>query len=200
MVAWPRRSLAYMGRADTHRNSEVRNILGPLAEVASEYDVTVLAITHLPKSRSSNAKANITGSVAFVAAARAVWAVAPDPDDDNARLFFPVKHNLVANDKALGMRFYIESKEEDVSPFVRWGGEVDVDADVALGPEEEQSALEEAKEWLQRLLMKGPIEQKQIRRLADSNSHAWRTVLRAKKLLRVKSEKPGFEGGWVWRL
>jgi putative DNA primase/helicase len=59
-------------------------------------------VTHLRKS-PGNAVHRAIGSIAFAAAARAVWAVAPDPDDAERRLFLAVKQNLSA--PAPGMAF-----------------------------------------------------------------------------------------------
>jgi len=71
---------AYLGKTDSHNNSEVRQVLAPLAEMAARLGVAILAIHHLNKGDGS-AKHRVTGSLAFTAAPRAVWAVAPDNSD-----------------------------------------------------------------------------------------------------------------------
>ncbi len=95
---------AFMGESDTHRNSEVRAILGPLSKMAERRGIAVVGINHLTKGEAK-AINRILGSIAFVAAARAVWLVGTDPDDEDNRLFLPVKNNLA---QSTGLAFTIE--------------------------------------------------------------------------------------------
>ncbi len=43
---------AYMGDTDSHKNSDVRSILGPLSDLATKYGVAVVAVSHLNKNAS----------------------------------------------------------------------------------------------------------------------------------------------------
>jgi hypothetical protein len=73
---------AYMSKVDTHRNAEVRSdVLEPLAELAERREIAVIAVTHLNKGVGGNGLDRVSGSVAFPAAARAVWGFSRDPDD-----------------------------------------------------------------------------------------------------------------------
>lgn len=76
---------AYTGGVDSHKNSNVRGLLAPLANLASEYHISVLSVTHLSKAM---------GSLAFAATTSAVWAITNDPNDPQRRLFLPAKLNL----------------------------------------------------------------------------------------------------------
>jgi putative DNA primase/helicase len=80
---------AYLGAIDSHRNAEVRAALAPLAELAAQYRVAVLAVSHLRKSLDGEAILRVSGSLAFVAAARAAYIVTRDPGDATRR--FPTK-------------------------------------------------------------------------------------------------------------
>jgi putative DNA primase/helicase len=84
---------AYLGSTESHTNAAVLGVLAPLAELAAKYGVAVLVITHLRKGEGP-ALYRAMGSLAFVAAARAVWAVARDSDDltGRRRLFLPVNN------------------------------------------------------------------------------------------------------------
>jgi hypothetical protein len=63
---------AYAGRADTHKNAEMRTeVLDPLSEMAERRELAVVAITHWNKG-SGNPLERVSGSIAFPAAARQV--------------------------------------------------------------------------------------------------------------------------------
>ena len=70
---------AYFGhgrRVDTFRTNEVRAVLGPMADLAAELKVAVLGLLHFNKKTDvTNVMLRISDSLAFVAAARAVYAV-----------------------------------------------------------------------------------------------------------------------------
>src|SRR5262249_8970645 len=64
----------YLGEIDGHSNSDVRRVLAPLAELAARRNIAVVCVTHLRKSEGA-AVYRTMGSLAFAAAARAVWAI-----------------------------------------------------------------------------------------------------------------------------
>jgi hypothetical protein len=64
---------AYLGETDSHKNAEIRGLIAPLAALAAKYGVAIVCVTHLNKSGSGPAIYRSIGSIAFVAAARAVW-------------------------------------------------------------------------------------------------------------------------------
>ena len=62
---------AYMGgKVDSHRATDVRSQLGPLADLAERTDVAFSAITHPAKNAGQRAIDHFIGSQAFIAAAR----------------------------------------------------------------------------------------------------------------------------------
>lgn len=100
---------AFLGDTDSHVNAEVRALLSMLSKIASEHRIAVIVVTHLNKSTGGSPLNKITGSLAFVAAARAAYIVIKDENDENRRLFLPVKNNL-AEDKS-GFAFKVEGVE-----------------------------------------------------------------------------------------
>lgn len=187
---------AYLGDVDTHVNAAVRGILAPLAELAGKYGPCVLAVSHLNKSGGGAAVYRVTGSLAFTAAARAVWAVAKDQhSQDGRRIMIPVKCNLAADQEGLAYTI-----RPGTVPVVEWGGAVTVDATEALttDPTEERNALGEAMEWLQKTLKEGQVAATQIRADARANGIAERTLWRAKKKIGAMAEKIGT--CWFWKL
>ncbi|MES2141467.1 MAG: hypothetical protein V4471_01060 [Pseudomonadota bacterium] len=61
---------------------------------------------------------------------------------------------------------------------------------------EEQSALQEAKEFLSDLLRSGSKVIQEIKEAASCAGHAWRTIRRAKDELRIVPKKEGNK--WFW--
>ena len=118
---------AYLGGIDSHVNAKVRSLLAPLSQMAAITGVAALAVTHLNKN-SSSALYRASGSVAFVAAARAVWLFAKSPDDPAQRLMLPGKMNLAPEQSGMGYR--LEAKA-DVA-VVTWGDAVSISADAVL--------------------------------------------------------------------
>lgn len=98
---------AFLGETDSYKNAEVRALLHQLSKVATEYNVAVVGVTHFSKSSNGGPMNKFTGSLAFIAAARAAYVVLKDEQDEKRRLFLPVKNNL-AKDTG-GFAFSVES-------------------------------------------------------------------------------------------
>jgi putative DNA primase/helicase len=134
------------------------------------------------------------GSLAFTAAARALWIVCEDQDDRRRRLFLPGKTNLSVDPS--GLAFSIVNGRVEFEPEP-----VYVSADEALNGDESTSALDEAARFLRDLLKEGPIAQATVLQEARENHVAEKTLRRAKKELRVRSTKAqSTQGGWSWEL
>lgn len=179
---------AFMGdKVDSHVNAQVRSVLGPLAELAERKRVALLGITHLSKGQAKAINA-IIGSIAFVAASRSAFLVAPDNDDEELRLFLPIKNNLA---KCNGLAFTITDGR-----CVWSEGEVMIAAD-DLGDETE-TPREEAKSWLEAKLSDRPMPAKWILNESRKDGISEKTLRRAGKELGVVHERIG--EAWVWRL
>ncbi len=191
---------AYMGRTDTHNNADVRAILLPLSKLAQRCNVAVIAVSHLNKAAGGNAAYRVSGSIAFTAAARAVYVVTKDQDDPKRRLMVCVKNNL-GNDET-GFAYRIETKPNGV-PYIDWEDElIVVPAEEALHPDvdDKRSARDEAKEFLRDFLEQGPAKAQEVFKAARSVGINDTTLRRAKKDLGVHSGKRGFTKGWHWSL
>jgi putative DNA primase/helicase len=190
---------AYLGGADSNTNAEVRKLLSPLAVFAAKYGVAVLCVTHLRKS-AGVAVHRAIASIAFTAAARAVWAVASDSSDTNRRLMLMVKLNLGPN--VGGLAFRIET--QNGLPRLDWeSGAVTVNANDVLNIEyrEDHSELKEAEEWLREYLADGPVAASEAIRAANAVGITRTTLWRAANSLTVVKRKLGGRGaGWEWSL
>jgi hypothetical protein len=178
---------AFLGKIDSHRNSDVRGVLGRLAKLAEKYSVAILAINHLTKETAKAIHRSL-GSMAFVAAARAVWQVSPDRDDPGRKLFLPVKMNLA---RSSGLAFRITDQG------LAWEkGEIEISADDAEA-EDGETPRAEAKDWLREMLRDGPVSAKQIETQAKIDGICPRTLKYAKKELGIESVR--HDGAWSWR-
>lgn len=199
---------AYLGKIDSHRNSEVRGILAPLSELAARHNIAVVGLSHLTKSGPAQALMRVTGSLAFVAAARAAYLVAEDPQDKTRRLFMPLKNNLAPDSAGLAYRIEPTTIPGPAGSLetsrVMWEpSPVSITADEVMAQSsntEERSALAEAREWLRETLADGPMTEKDVRSSARSAGISRATLTRAKAALRVASTKPSMDGGWIWSL
>lgn len=195
---------AYMDGADSHNNAEVRGLLAPLSDLAREIGAAIVAVTHLNKGAGGSALYRATGSLAFVAAARAAFLVTRDKGDPDRRLFLPLKNNL-AND-ANGMAYAI--LETKGVPFVAWeDAPVSISADDALGrPEEadhENTLADAAEEWLREVLACGPVKSDDVKQHAKDAGYSWSTIRRAQAAIGIKPKRTGgagAEGRWTWSL
>jgi len=191
---------AYCGKTDSHNNAEVRAMLAPLAALAAEYHVAIVCVTHLAKRARGNAVYRSMGSLAFAAAARAVWYVSKDRDDPARRLMLPVKMNLCPDPTGMEYRLVDGRLEWEEEP-------IQMTADDALAAASERSGSdpterEHAAEWLRDLLSAGPLPSLEVQEQARECGFSMATIRRAKALAGVKVVKSGFEKGskWLWKL
>jgi putative DNA primase/helicase len=195
---------AYLGGTDTHRTSDVRAALGPLQVLASQYGVAVVAVSHLNKAGGGGKSVNaVTGSGAFVAAARASFLVVKDEADEDRRLLIESKNNL---GRAPGLSYRIQQRllpSGIAAPFVEFeSGTINTTADEALGTtnNDEGGAIREAEEFLGIELASGHVAANKIKQCALGAGISYRTLRRAADNIGIVKSKDGFEGGWTWRL
>ena len=199
---------SYMGKTDSHKNSEVRGALEPASEMAERMKVAILSITHFSKAGSGNtnkALHRFIGSIAFVGAPRAAFAVIEDADNEGRMLVLHAKNNMAPKPQGLAYRLLQTIVCDNiVASYVHWdAAPVTISADEALGATEDKrdrSSRETAETFLRERLAGGPVLQREVKADAEGAGLAWATVRRAKDRLGIKPEKSGMEGGWVWRL
>lgn len=185
---------SYTGGVDSHKNAEVRSLLAPLAELAQRYGVAVLAVTHLSKGAGGKAVYRATGSLAFAAAARAVWMIAKDLDEPTKRLLLPVKCNIAP--ELSGLSFHIQS--DFGGSFVAWDANpIPMTADGYLLAESKQqenrshdpTALDQAVAFLENQLADGPMLTTELKSGATANGISAKTLERARDRSGVKARK-----------
>jgi len=194
---------AYLGKTDSHRNSEVRAALTPVIEFAEEIGACLLCVTHLNKGGQGNALSRVTGSIAFTAAARASFLVSRDNDDHDLRLMLPLKNNLAKDTLGFGYRIEEKNLSGIDTSCVTWEK-----ANVNLSAEDVLSTEGHSED------NKGMAEEFLLQELADGSEVPCKTLYEkakvleitpkvlwiAKNKLGVRSEKLGFNEGWAWHL
>lgn len=191
---------AYLGDSDSYKDADIRRVLAPLAALAERTGAAVVGVLHLTKDSQRKVLYRAQGSLGFVAASRAVFAVAADKDDPERRLLLPIKCNLGPTPPGLAFRLVPTGS----AARVEWSEEpVTVGVEEALaGPEppQERSERTEAENFLRNILADGPVEAKEVFAGAGALGIKDRTLNRAKASLKIKAEKDGFRGPWLWSL
>jgi hypothetical protein len=192
---------AYLGKTDSHKNAEVRGVLSKLFDLAARRKAAVLAVTHLNKAGGLPAIYRAMGSLAFVAAARAVWAVVRDENDETGRrrLFVPVKNNLGADES--GLAYSLETT--DGAARVAWEAvPVEMRADDALGGSRVAAARDEARQFVIQTLEAngGDMPSDELSEAAKAEGISRQTLRRAKKAVAETYNEKGKGGQWRWKL
>jgi RecA-family ATPase len=198
---------SYMGTSksiDSYRVTDVRAVLEPLARLADEMRVAVLAITH-PNKYAKNALDAFGGSGAFVHVPRLAFFAIEEPENLSRYLLLPVKRNI--GKKGAGIGYSIEGvdlKSGINAPLIKWDRlAVEVTADEALRAEnssETPSKIDAAATFLEEYLGKGEKKSQDVELAAMDKGISERTLKRARRKLGIKSLKDGFSAGWKWRL
>ena len=198
---------AYLGKTDSHRNSDVRSALTPVSDFAEASGACLLCVTHLNKGgQGTSAMNRVTGSIAFVAASRASYVVTKDPDDADMRLMLPLKNNLAKDTH--GFAYRIEEKDIHKNnelirtSIVTWEPKIiNLTAEEVLGVQSSSSNRKKAEDFLIQELGGGvAIPCKQLYQKAEDQGISKKVLWSASKRLSVKVDKGGFKEGWLWQL
>lgn len=185
----------YLPRVNTWNDQDVRRVLQPLADLALKSGATFLGIMHPPKSKQSLPIHTIVGSVAFGAVARSVLAV--ERGEHGLYLMEGIKQNLAQAVPPIGYRLIPWSENPDVAQL-QW---VEVSDTLSLIPaDDDQSALAEACEYLRMALAGGAVTSNALKLGADKNGIAWRTIMRARKVLGVHAQRVYLREKSCWQL
>jgi hypothetical protein len=200
------------GSTDSHNDAQVRSALKPLAEVAMKHRVAVVVIMHLKKAATGPAIDQVSGSLAFIAMARAAYLVAQDPDDSTRSLVLCLKNNLGARPDGIAYRVVAAEisvpgkmgKTEISTSKLAWCSDsVTMTADEVIAASRlaaEPSKLEKASEWLLDFLNDAPMSQKELFAAAARHGFSEATLQRAAKETGINRRKHGFgpTGWWEW--
>jgi len=209
--------LSKPGRTDSHRQSDIRAILGPLNELAAECNTTILIVLHPNKdTKVSSIIAWISGSSAFGEAPRIVQLVIEDEKDEgpNRRvLFLGVKNNLISADidtRIAFRRVDAVTPAGNHAPKVEWDSEaVLITAHEAMRGYQRQTgdkkSAEEIRAWIITKLLHGALPATALDQAAAAECITPKQLEYAKtKLVKegeIDKRKSGGRGeSWEWFL
>jgi putative DNA primase/helicase len=199
---------------DSHKNAEVRRGLAPLVTFAQELRAVVLGITHFSKGTGGKEPLDrLTGSLAFGAAPRLVFAASKKKDETgqetDTRVFVRVKSNIGPDGGALTYTLNsVDLPQGIATSKVSWGGRIEgsardilADAEQTDADHDEESAVGEARQCLREIMADGqPHEASEVSREARDAGHAERTIRRAREKLGIRPERNGKTRKWYWQL
>lgn len=116
--------MSFLGSdTNSYKDQDIRaQVMAPLKRLCEETGCTVIALRHLNKGPGA-AIYRGGGSIGIVGAARAAFLVAKDPENEERRLFAPVKFNLGPIPRAMAYR--LEDNPLLGCARVHWLGETD---------------------------------------------------------------------------
>jgi Bifunctional DNA primase/polymerase, N-terminal/AAA domain len=204
--------LSRLGRdLDSHKDSDVRISLEPLASMLDRTKASAVGIMHLNKSLAGAILDRVMASKAFTAVARSVCVVIPDPADKARRLFGTPKNNLGRSDLPT-LSFTVTEVEVDTEDGPSSVGRVEWGAPVALTIQEAMDELaggpgmtelvSEAVEWLTDLMEGegGRAWSSDVKMAARKAGIAEKPLRTARVRLGIRTRNEGFPRRTVWQM
>jgi putative DNA primase/helicase len=190
---------------DENNSAEVRAALVPLARLAQERNVAVVAVLHQNKKNDLTTVQRIAGSGAFAQIARVVLAIGTHPDDADKdtgkrRVMLVSKNNYGERD--IGQAYEIESRSNGQPGLVWQAGTVTMDADEIArrptGGREHEDRRSDAVDALRDLLAAGEQNAGTLMERLQDAGLGRRQIDHAATTLNVIKTK--HRDGWYWRL
>jgi hypothetical protein len=217
---------AYIGRSgvDDHKDSELRSLLDPMAELCARREVTIELIKHFHKGATLSAVNKVSGAAGYVNTVRSSFVVLPDREEEGVKLLLPLKLNL--GKKPDGLRFRRDPLPEDEVNRIldEHAGELSEDDRAALGEqlsritwlgttdktaddeireqakkERGPNKVQEAAEWVKEFLKDYAYPSDEIMTAGMAVGHTFDNLKRAKAMLKPEglySTKKEFHGVW----
>lgn len=201
------------GKVDNGNNAGHREKLQPLVDFAKDMNCAVIGITHFTKGTAGKDPVErVTGSLAFGAVARVIFAAAKNRKDDPERVFVMAKNNLAPLAGGYGYSIVgapLAIDEKIIATRVMWGEHIEGDPREILadaeGDEKAQGAdgspgQLSAQAWLSAALAGGERKQTDIAAECAEQGFSSAKIFRASQALHVVKRKERFAGVWFWRL
>ncbi len=218
IASMPRLRLVFIDPLFSHIEGTVRTIsdndvrtavMSPLANIAAEYDIAVLAMRHFSKDTSRPALLRGSGSLGGLAgAARSVWTATVDPDDETgaSKLLGVTKSNYAQKPDTLRYRVISATPPGRIwigrtVSAVEWLGSSAMSVDDVMSEEDHETsrtATEILVTFLETRGGEAPAQECQAHMRSKGYARAaWTSAKRRSGVTSVKSD---FDAGWVWRM
>jgi putative DNA primase/helicase len=196
---------------DSHKGAETRLSLQPLVDLGVAEGCAVLGISHFSKGTAGrDVVERVTGSLAFGALARLVYAAAKMPEDQGGGRFIARAKSNIGPDGG-GYRYDLQQLPLPNHPTISastllWGEAIEGNAREILAQAEviddpdTKSQTSEAEDWLRELLLDGQVKATDALKKAKAVGISEKSLRAARERLRVKPKKTAYSGGWVWSL
>lgn len=193
---------------DMHKVADVRRALDPLATLAQELEIAVVAIMHFNKG-AGNVSDKLSGSHAFRDLSRSVLLFATD-EETGQRIVSVDKSNYSA-ERGSSFAFnltsvFVETDDGETTAVARveYLGDTDLNVSDIVNRTQDDDATSdrsEAERWLISFLQDqgGIAAARDVKKAATSDGIEWRTLQRASQRVTDK-QKAGYQGAWQWTL
>ncbi len=188
----------------TIADSEMRKgVMNPLAETAEAAGVAILVVRHFNKDSQASALNRGAGSLGgIVGAARALWSVTLDPEDETGetKAIGVAKLNYARAKPPLRYRVIDRVPPGWVTGTVsgiEWLGDAEVSISALM---EEDASVADAVPTLREILGKGVVAASTVMAQMRARGFGRDATRGAARRLHIQRAKSGFTGGWTWSL
>lgn len=185
-------------KTDSHKDADVRRVLGPLGNMADRTGVAILLVRHLNKKEGGSAIYRGGGSIGITGACRSAILIARSKNDASQCVMARVKGNLAAPPPS--QLYELVTSDSGVA-VVEWLGDSHETAEelVQVSTSKKASKLDEAKAFLVSALEGKKLKQTDVETLAAQEGiNASGALRRASDALGVaKTKGPTC---WFWSL
>ena len=208
-------------RIDGDKQRDVRPVVKRLRSVARSTGTAIVLVQHEGKGERRSKNDVGIGSKDWDAGVRSTLyagEVGDEVDRYGNPMFVVGNTKLNVNKKASPRKYWIEGRivgeeadsyntscvvmQEEASPDVDMAGVINRTMGGGSSDTGEQSAVDEAMEWLREALADGPIPVSALQAAAKADKLSWRTIERAKGRVGAKAKR-GTETdrrAWVWEI
>jgi hypothetical protein len=196
--------LNHLGKLNGNKEQDVRSALTPLGELAREFKVAILVVTHPNKRSDVDAIASAGGALAVVGCMRTAWRFMESKDEEGLRYMAPLKSNLANSGMSIayetvGEIIQIDGKDVEIGR-IKWGSESSITLDDLMPGEKAQKITKYDKcvTWMATALEKGPVPATEMEANGKGMGFGKSTIEAVKSDLKVKSIKKAEQ--WLWTL
>jgi hypothetical protein len=196
--------LNHLGKLNGNKEQDVRSALTPLGELAKDFKVAILVVTHPNKRTDVDAIASAGGALAVVGCMRTAWRFMESKDEEGLRYMAPLKSNLANSGMSIayetvGETIQINGKDVEIGR-IKWGSESSITLDDLMPGEKAQkiTKYEKCMTWMVTTLENGPVPAAKMEAKSKGMCFGEGIVKKVKSDLKVKSIRKTEQ--WLWTL